>query len=293
MLDQKGKKKDSMNFKRNTSLHTVNNNVAQNNKTITVVDSNKILKKSDIQTVLVKFFTAEKVRKLAKENGLDLQLLRQGFNDFRSYCMITETLPKDLHIIISNIVKGKPVTDLFPHFILHAKKIFPHLDFMEELKRISDLRTPAKWYEQARSMKRKIIFHAGPTNSGKTYHALERFRTAKSGLYCGPLKLLATEVYRKANNSKTPCDLVTGEERLYAKNPDDPADHVACTVEMARVDVPCEVAVIDEIQLLKDYGRGWAWTRALLGIPAQEIHLCGEPGAIDLVNFNIKITPSF
>lgn len=48
-------------------------------------------------------------------------------------------------------------------------------------------------------MKRKIIFHAGPTNSGKTYHALERFMTAKSGVYCGPLKLLATEVYKKAN----------------------------------------------------------------------------------------------
>lgn len=48
-------------------------------------------------------------------------------------------------------------------------------------------------------MKRKIIFHAGPTNSGKTYNALERFLTAKSGVYCGPLKLLANEVYKKAN----------------------------------------------------------------------------------------------
>lgn len=51
----------------------------------------------------------------------------------------------------------------------------------------------------ARAKTRKVIFHAGPTNSGKTYHALERFRTAKSGVYCGPLKLLATEVYQKTN----------------------------------------------------------------------------------------------
>lgn len=44
-----------------------------------------------------------------------------------------------------------------------------------------------------------------------------------------------------------------------------------------------EVAVIDEIQLMRDLSRGWAWTRALLGIPADEIHLCGEAAAIDLV----------
>lgn len=44
-----------------------------------------------------------------------------------------------------------------------------------------------------------------------------------------------------------------------------------------------EVAIIDEIQLIRDPGRGWAWTRALLGIVANEIHLCGEAAAIDLV----------
>ena len=61
-------------------------------------------------------------------------------------------------------------------------------------KFFSDLTDPPNWYPEARAMNRKIIFHAGPTNSGKTYHALERFMTAKSGIYCGPLKLLAVEV---------------------------------------------------------------------------------------------------
>ncbi len=37
------------------------------------------------------------------------------------------------------------------------------------------------------------------------------------------------------------------------------------------------------IQVIKDYQRGWAWTRALLGLQADEIHLCGEAAAIDLV----------
>lgn len=44
------------------------------------------------------------------------------------------------------------------------------------------------------------------------------------------------------------------------------------------------MAVIDEIQMLRDNSRGWAWTRALLGIQAEEIHVCGEEAAVDLVN---------
>ena len=56
-------------------------------------------------------------------------------------------------------------------------------------------------YPEARAMKRKFIFHAGPTNSGKTHKALERFQSAKSGIYCGPLRLLASEVYQKTNDN--------------------------------------------------------------------------------------------
>jgi ATP-dependent RNA helicase SUPV3L1/SUV3 len=51
-------------------------------------------------------------------------------------------------------------------------------------------------------MSRKIVFHGGPTNSGKTYHALERFLGAKSGIYCGPLKLLAVEVRGARSDDK-------------------------------------------------------------------------------------------
>ena len=98
---------------------------------------------------------------------------------------------------------------------------------------ISDLTQPHNWYPDARTVQRKIIFHAGPTNSGKTYHALERFilfsfqstsiahftcdrfGEAKSGVYCGPLKLLAVEVFTRSNELGVKCDLVTGEERRW------------------------------------------------------------------------------
>ena len=99
---------------------------------------------------------------------------------------------------------------------------------------------------------------------------------AKSGVYCGPLKLLAVEVAKKSNERGTPCDLVTGEERRYAREDGEPSSHVACTVEMTNVSQHFEVAVIDEIQMVKDQQRGWAWTRALLGVAADEIHVCGE-----------------
>lgn len=36
-----------------------------------------------------------------------------------------------------------------------------------------DLRKPHHWYPVARSLKRNFIYHAGPTNSGKTYNALQ------------------------------------------------------------------------------------------------------------------------
>ena len=48
-------------------------------------------------------------------------------------------------------------------------------------------------------MNRLIVFHGGPTNSGKTYHALQKFLKSNSGIYCGPLKLLANEIYYKTN----------------------------------------------------------------------------------------------
>lgn len=224
---------------------------------------------------------------------------------FITYCMNVEKLPPEIYIKIFDISKGlSHHDDLFPYFLKHAKEIFPHLDCIHDLKRISDLSNPPNWYPEARQQKRKIVFHGGPTNSGKTYHAMQRFLSAKSGIYCGPLKMLAVEVFTKSNAHGTPCDLVTGEERQWADPEGVPANHVACTVEMATLNKKCkyrgdallvrnrddlfppktvEVAVIDEIQLLKDQQRGWAWTRALLGLNADEIHVCGEAGTLELL----------
>jgi len=174
--------------------------------------------------------------------------------------------------------------DLFPYYWKHINEMYPHLVCKDDLLKVADLTEPSYWYLDAREIKRKITYHCGPTNSGKTYSALISFQSSESGIYCGPLKLLANEVYSKTNQNNTPCDLVTGEERRYALSDQELANHVACTVEMTNLEKNYDVAVIDEIQMIRDPQRGWAWTRAFLGLKAKEIHLCGDRSAIDLIS---------
>lgn len=120
---------------------------------------------------------------------------------FRRYCCETNTLPADLYNAITKILKGEQeLALLYPYFLRYLDEIYPHLKYMDTLKLASDLCEPAKWYAAARSRKRRIIFHGGPTNSGKTYQAMQRFLNAESGIYCSPLKLLAVEVSKKSND---------------------------------------------------------------------------------------------
>lgn len=37
------------------------------------------------------------------------------------------------------------IDDIFPYFMRHAKQIFPMLDCMDDLRKISDLRVPVNW----------------------------------------------------------------------------------------------------------------------------------------------------
>jgi ATP-dependent RNA helicase SUPV3L1/SUV3 len=124
----------------------------------------------------------------------------------------------------------------------------------------------------ARSLKRKIHFNLGPTNSGKTHEALEVLSRAASGVYLAPLRLLAMEIRDRLMDAGVPCNLITGEERNIV--PD--AQHTACTVEMLNPNHQVEVAIIDEIQMLQDESRGYAWTAALVGAPANDVFVCGS-----------------
>ncbi|KAH8681234.1 P-loop containing nucleoside triphosphate hydrolase protein [Xylariales sp. PMI_506] len=147
-------------------------------------------------------------------------------------------------------------------------------------RKIADMRFPFDWFPATRAMQRTIHLHVGPTNSGKTYNALKALENAKSGIYAGPLRLLAHEVYTRFIAQGKPCALITGEEQRI---PEEDTYFRSCTVEMAPLNYSIDVAVIDEIQMIGDKDRGWAWTQAVLGVQAKEVHLCGEERAVDLI----------
>eukprot|EP00892_Ulva_mutabilis_P010547 jgi/Ulvmu1/7865/UM004_0096.1 len=156
----------------------------------------------------------------------------------------------------------------------------------QRLLQLANMTKPHTWYPLAAGVQQQVIYHAGPTNSGKTYSALQALKAAQSGVYCAPLRLLALEIFERLNEQKLACDLVTGQERNEVPG----AQHVSCTVEMANTAQLVDVAVIDEIQLLAHESRGWAWTRALLGLPAREVHVCGDHSCTDLVRTLCSLT---
>ena len=148
---------------------------------------------------------------------------------------------------------------------------------------IADLRYPTEWYPQARILQRTIHLHVGPTNSGKTYHALKRLEQAESGVYAGPLRLLAHEVFSRLNAKGKACNLVTGDEQVIIQDGEKETTMSSCTVEMLALTRKVDVAIIDEIQMMAHPERGWAWTQALLGLTAKELHLCGEVRSVPII----------
>ncbi|MDO4294205.1 MAG: helicase-related protein [Eubacteriales bacterium] len=144
---------------------------------------------------------------------------------------------------------------------------------------------PEMEFPRVLEMKRHFILHIGPTNCGKTYQALQRLREAYKGIYLGPLRLLALEVYEKMREAKIPCTMLTGEERIYEEN----SRIVSSTVEMLDIDQVYDVAVIDEAQMIADPDRGCSWTRAILGTQCPEIHICMSPAAEEVVTHLIGL----
>jgi ATP-dependent RNA helicase SUPV3L1/SUV3 len=122
--------------------------------------------------------------------------------------------------------------------------------------------------------RRHVELHIGPTNSGKTHHALQRLAASQKGLYLAPLRLLAWEAAERLNEAGCPTSLLTGEEHI----PVEGARVISATTEMFPHDV-YEVVVIDEAQMVGDPDRGWAWLRALIRADTEELHVCAAPHA--------------
>lgn len=140
------------------------------------------------------------------------------------------------------------------------------------LQSMGNLATPETFGIGQSPFARTIIFHCGPTNSGKTYRCFEALRNADTGVYAAPLRLLALEGWKALGGEGGQARLVTGEER---RGPDS-AKLTSCTIETLDVENTVDVAVLDEIQMLADPHRGWAWTQALLSVRAKTVYLAGS-----------------
>ena len=134
-------------------------------------------------------------------------------------------------------------------------------------------------FPMAREMRRKLTLHIGPTNSGKTYEAMQKLKYADTGYYLAPLRLLALEGYETLKEQGIDSSLITGEEQIL----DDDATHISSTIEMLNFEVDVDVCVIDEVQMIDDRDRGWAWANAIIGAPAKEIIMTGSSNSKEAI----------
>tara|TARA_Y100000590_G_scaffold207730_1_gene235265 strand:+ start:1129 stop:3615 length:2487 start_codon:yes stop_codon:yes gene_type:complete len=117
--------------------------------------------------------------------------------------------------------------------------------------------------------KNKITAILGPTNTGKTFLAIETMLSFQSGMIGFPLRLLAREVYDKVINKIDPSKvaLITGEEKIIPLN----ARYFLCTVESMPIDKNLDFVGIDEIQMCNDHERGHIFTDRLLNLRGEKL----------------------
>ncbi|MCQ8184382.1 helicase-related protein [Parvularcula maris] len=102
----------------------------------------------------------------------------------------------------------------------------------------------------------------GPTNTGKTFYALERMAAHPTGMIGLPLRLLAREVYEKMvdRRGERAVAMITGEEKIVPPNP----SYWVCTVEAMPLERRVSFLAIDEVQLAADADRGRIFTDRIL-----------------------------
>jgi ATP-dependent RNA helicase SUPV3L1/SUV3 len=137
----------------------------------------------------------------------------------------------------------------------------------------------------ARKIKRKIKLFIGPTNSGKTYNALNELVSHGSGVYLAPLRLLALEGKEEIEQRGQFCSFITGEEREIVKD----AKFIAQTIETFNYNKIVHSVLIDEVQLISDPSRGWAWSQALIGAPAENIILTGSLDCLGIIEYVCRL----
>ena len=116
---------------------------------------------------------------------------------------------------------------------------------------------------------KRITAVLGPTNTGKTFLAVETMLGYKSGIIGFPLRLLAREVFDKCVKKvgAENVALITGEEKIIPKLP----KYYVCTVESMPQDMLVDFIAVDEIQMCTDHERGHIFTDKLLNARGEKL----------------------
>jgi ATP-dependent RNA helicase SUPV3L1/SUV3 len=215
---------------------------------------------------------------------LDLKTIVE---ECKTYATLLHLSDEALHVRVYDIL-----LDLLPFSLSITPKItrktvrrfikVTHDEVIKQQRRALLARTIRDFknlFPQARAMRRKLILHIGPTNSGKTYTAMQKLENADTGYYLAPLRLLALEGYEGLKEHGIDSSLITGEEQILNED----ATHISSTIEMINFEVDVDVCVIDEVQMIDDRDRGWAWANAIIGVPAKEVIMTGSPNSKDAI----------
>jgi ATP-dependent RNA helicase SUPV3L1/SUV3 len=90
---------------------------------------------------------------------------------------------------------------------------------------------------------------------------------------------LALENYEFLQENKINSSLITGEEEIFNED----STHICSTIEMINFEMQTDICIIDEIQMLEDDDRGWAWVNAILGAPASKVIMTGSVNALESI----------
>ncbi|WP_310439228.1 helicase-related protein [Sulfuricurvum sp.] len=216
-----------------------------------------------------------------------LSELEHLVNECRERSKLLEMDEESLYAIVYELLL--PYLTLTPHISSKTTRkvlfAFDQRNANELLKRqrqallARTVRDFKNLFPLARSLRRRLIFHTGPTNSGKTYTAFQQLKKAGTGYYLAPLRLLALEGYESLRDDGVSASLITGEEQLL----DEDATHISSTIEMLSFETEVDCCVIDEVQMIDDRDRGWAWANAIIGAPAKTVIMTGSPNAREAV----------
>ena len=209
-------------------------------------------------------------REVAERKEEDRQELTAKFE-----MMIEEAGDFDLQVL-----GEKRLTEVF---MMEPKKLrrtirFARQDYKEKMAFAMLLESDPRFLHYhslyaARRLTRTWTALLGPTNSGKTHRAIEAMTAVTHAIYLSPLRLMALENQERIESMGVPCSLVTGEEEIIREG----ATHYCCTVEeFARFrHQQWDVVVIDEVQMMADSQRGWAWVDALVSAYTPELIMTG------------------